>query len=826
MTETLNDNDSAGVSGIADISAAIAAIQLKAEHYEAVQAALAAVQAYDGSVEAREPMLARLVALDRVIEGFRRPARLADENDQAWASYRTQFEHAFMAHALTSDPALQNPQLVGAALPTNLSIFGLLHYIGGDYWIRVAGADAGRPNTAAEVRERQSTLLQALEKAGATVVPLSRVAVPPEPNQVPQTGSGAGWEEPEFDDRAAKILKLLKDVFNMDAEDLLIRPAEVTAEMVRQVPYLTIEILPRPDKELPYPQICGKQILVCDEVENASFVSHYFLAPLEIAAYGKGVLEHYCGATRIVMRENTWEADMTAALRMPPLEDRLALTPEQIQEYRNNTAQQAMRLTQDLFWHYAFGHFIDTGIFPTDETTPNGFPEGENWSTWLGALQKGQRALSKGMYGNICAQGIFQLLKSQSELALLGIPLGEGGKPLHDVNTYLQGLDGHRYPTYESGVLLFLPEWEQRVGTTARTMYDLDQALSGFGGKSGFSNLISLYVHQGVWPELTPQELFNICIDHIHQQETAKEKLQFPDNNVQTGHPRLPSRSWTGISKLLGRGLFDGIHSLSEFVRWGLVSATRQFHEIEKRAPETQDLFPGHPDFKWEAVLNAVSIKRRPTFDELMILAELREKRETANSPQEDIWQTVIEHVRAHGAWPAINTGMVDGDYITWRAVSARIMRNSELFAGATSLASFIQIRVAAILPPHIQQHGPIPVERNPEREAILFGDSGLTEGQVMAASFGNNIKMRSAYTDIFQNIYTEAGYSFEPPPVSAEFVARQSKASQASLQKRRAEVNQGVGAGLIMPMVKEGITENDAATLVDSSLKAPHREP
>jgi len=202
-----------------------------------------------------------------------------------------------------------------------------------------------------------------------------------------EIGSGAGFEKGTPEPRTERLIKLLNQR-GIYTDDIVIYRGVTKQGTIRQTPYSIVQI-PRLNRE----------VAICDETGQASFVGQGQRGPLFWATHRKDQLDNQTGITRVVHNDQ-WEARMLELL----LTDN-APQPK-IRITRGN--KQFFPLTVDIILikalEYAVAHDGKLPIAKTKGEVPG--LSGEKWTAWEVAIQKNEdRAL------NIDAKGLAHLFR-------------------------------------------------------------------------------------------------------------------------------------------------------------------------------------------------------------------------------------------------------------------------------------------------------------------------------------------------------------------------------------------------------------------------------
>jgi hypothetical protein len=123
------------------------------------------------------------------------------------------------------------------------------------------------------------TVLTELRNSGAVVIDTAHVYLPPDHGRMMNATSDTPRNyEVKTEPRLAWALAALKTL-RIYGDDLIVRVGRVDADMMREHPYIVLEI----------PRI-GKQIILCEQVGNRTFVSHEILDPQHFEVLKKPLL--------------------------------------------------------------------------------------------------------------------------------------------------------------------------------------------------------------------------------------------------------------------------------------------------------------------------------------------------------------------------------------------------------------------------------------------------------------------------------------------------------------------------------------------------------
>ena len=151
--------------------------------------------------------------------------------------------------------------------------------------------------------ENPKTLGEKLQKLSIVHNTVDDVLLPPGAQPVTLGDGVSEWKEPLFEPRTERLIEALH-ANGIYTDDLIVTTGNVTDSMMRKASYSLIEI----------PRI-GKEVLVCDQVGEATFVSSKHIGLPAYLSTEKEDLLGLPGVTRIVSRGlGKWEADVIAEL--------------------------------------------------------------------------------------------------------------------------------------------------------------------------------------------------------------------------------------------------------------------------------------------------------------------------------------------------------------------------------------------------------------------------------------------------------------------------------------------------------------------------------
>jgi hypothetical protein len=253
----------------------------------------------------------------------------------------------------------------------------------------------GRPSTVAEfmvkalnfykVQENQGldAFLAVLERGGAYIERSPHVFVQTNKEQKIQPASALSPAAFEFKEqpRLSLLLEHLQGL-GIYSDDVLIRVGQADKTMVRKLPYILVQI-PRMDKE----------IALCNEVGEATFVSSRILGPAVWAHLDKEQLQARPEIRRVVFGgEAQWWGDIAHALTG----DGAPLAKKQnVRAFAGKKPNLDMGLIKDSIW----AHYEKTKKWPTranGDVLYGAYAGQEVWMNIYAALYVGGRGLPGG----------------------------------------------------------------------------------------------------------------------------------------------------------------------------------------------------------------------------------------------------------------------------------------------------------------------------------------------------------------------------------------------------------------------------------------------
>ncbi|MDH5722058.1 MAG: hypothetical protein OEY94_01890 [Alphaproteobacteria bacterium] len=228
-----------------------------------------AARLYDGSEAAYERVFEPLVEMDKFIMGMNNGLKSQDLEEN--------FANAALPYKVL--------------LPENLTISNILNEVT-SYYDRLQNAEL-------------DDVLEQLRKGGALVIPSAKTFVQTGEGKIqPPSGGGQSFKI-ETQPRLAMLIKHLQEMdTKTHTNNLIIRPCTVDPRMVRQLPYVLVQI-PHLDKE----------IAVCDQVGETTFVGQRIIGPVLWESLSKDQLKARPDITAIKFNnEDYWWSEIKAIL--------------------------------------------------------------------------------------------------------------------------------------------------------------------------------------------------------------------------------------------------------------------------------------------------------------------------------------------------------------------------------------------------------------------------------------------------------------------------------------------------------------------------------
>ncbi len=615
--------------------------------------------------------------------------------------------------------------LQDVTLPEKLQphISGFLDYAY-DFWYQrtrsftqaLLASDATvRGTSAIPQRQKAEELAQRL---GFKIIDLPPVTISPQTGMAPQTGSGAGWKQPELKDRLGEVIEWLQRHNHIHyGEEITIFRGNLRDAQMRSTPYYIAD-LPR----------SGKQVAVCNEVGEAMFVTHRLLVPAEWSLYPKPLLENYIGATRVEMHSG-WEGDLAKAMQQPRAENQPILTAEEIARRQKDLQdRKTIRLTPELIGYCMFTYFLRTGTLPKSKanTKITEFPQ-YSWRSWNRAVY-GKKDFSKTTAA--CLTDILRLIGQ--------VILNSKGQ----------------LPQASTGVIecAFVTD----TNLPQRSWQELDDEL-GRHARIGYTNLVTLWVYTGLRPAHTEQELFDICLRH-----SSIEPLHFV--TVASGKADdLPMGRFDLLDTKLRKGHMPGIEAKSVFdiVNRGIRNAIFDWYRnhTDQTLSNSERVFL---DQRWTiGLIRKALVNRASASGTLENLLYSEGKVGKSQLSKNFIIQCIVAFSTTYRRWP--NQGdkdfITDGVITTWPALQNNLQRkNKQLFDCPNSLPLLIEAIISENLEKYIETHKNIP----PINSQEILTNIPMTWQDVYECCFTNNDHQFS-YSN-YRKFFQKYDANFVPP--------------------------------------------------------------
>ncbi|HEY8963138.1 MAG TPA: hypothetical protein VIN59_01615 [Alphaproteobacteria bacterium] len=367
--------------------------------------------------------------------------------------------------------------------------------------------------------------------------------------------------------RLAILVKELQTI-GIYTDDLLIRVGKVFEDKIRKLPYIIVEI-PR----------LGKQVAVCDQYGETTFVSQNILEPYVWASYTKKQLKGLQGV-QTVSYTDSWPFRICNLLAHGTDAMTSASSTHfqkvDVGEYERNRKKPRMELNEDIILNHALLYLKKYQEWPTisRETPVEGFSS-EKWQNWNSALSLGTR----GLPGQ---NSLTRLIKNF---------IIREAKEFKEKHGYL--------PLQHAGPLVSRPDitWEL-----------ISKASSG----TGRDNLHKIYTNAGLFKKrrVGKKEVqkFNFLTPEIimqHALAKLDETWLWPDETMGETIPGVYQDSWAiwAAALWLGtRGLPGNTFLWKTIWDWVADNAL-QFHEREGHLPNPgSGAVAGYPGISWDIV--------------------------------------------------------------------------------------------------------------------------------------------------------------------------------------------------------------------------------
>jgi hypothetical protein len=233
------------------------------------------------------------------------------------------------------------------------------------------------------------TIFTELKESGAAIVEYDHVFLPPDDGQLQTATSDTPNEyKVKTEPRLLMAITALKSL-GIYGDDLIIRIGKVDNDMMRKHPYIVLEI----------PRI-NKQIILCEQIGNRTFVSHEILDPKHFEILKKSLLRSLDCVTDFVGGKE-WSKSLLDHLSddSDTFKDSKKIPKLVFKEAarKSKPIQLSEAIIKQAAIEWANEH---DGKFPTQQSggITSGILKGENWHSIRQALRAGLRGLPKDTY--------------------------------------------------------------------------------------------------------------------------------------------------------------------------------------------------------------------------------------------------------------------------------------------------------------------------------------------------------------------------------------------------------------------------------------------
>jgi len=345
--------------------------------------------------------------------------------------------------------------------------------------------------------------------------------------------------------RLAILVKELSTI-GIYTDDLVVRVGQVFEDKVRKLPYIAVEI-PR----------LGKQVAICDQYGEATFVSQNILHPNIWASYTKRELAALDGVEKVPFGMK-WPMKVCNLLAYGTSD----MTPAQFRKpdkvdvgaYERSRTTKPCPLSEEMILNHMLLHLVaHSGRWPHGktgkvETLPN-----EYWHNFEMALRNGYRGL-------------------------------DGGISVHDLAVNFTVREACLYidkngqaPNRDSGPLANFPDitWEM-----------IDDAFLAKGGKAKIS-LERLLIDAGLAAPITSNQIFESALLHMVENDCSWPSAQTGGTVI-----NMPEKTWHDISNLFLRGdleEYPAEYSIPLFIKDKVREQAVKFLDQHGRLPTNED---------------------------------------------------------------------------------------------------------------------------------------------------------------------------------------------------------------------------------------------
>ncbi len=444
--------------------------------------------------------------------------------------------------------------------------------------------------------------------------------------------SGEGEEKREITEfhQQPRLSALVKELSTIGIyiDDLVIRVGKVFEHTIRRLPYVVVEI-PR----------LGKQVAVCDQYGETTFVSQNILHPHVWASYTKSQLKAMDGVQDVAYRAN-WPFRVCNLLEHGTDE----MTPQQFQQppkvnvhnYERKRVQESPNLTEDMIFNHELLYLKKHNRWPTIAPKEVDTLPKEQWGRWNDCLSKGRRTLSGG-------NSLFQLAKNK---------VAEQAKRFRE--------KAGRLPVREDGPLPDYPDVTWKI---------VDDGF--FANKGARTTLEKVLIEAGLKEgeiNLSESAIFDHALLYL------KKHKRWPTRSSKMVET-MPGETWAAWNSSLIKG-FKGLSGGSSFFllfKDKVIEQAKKFEEMAGRLPTREDgPLPDYPDTTWEVIEDGflAYAGARTTLEKILIEAGLKEG--DLNLSEDLIYSHALLFLKKHKRWPSVISGnvvtMPGEKWMNWQA--------------------------------------------------------------------------------------------------------------------------------------------------------------
>jgi hypothetical protein len=611
----------------------------KAEYRGLVSDAFNAAHNFTGSEEAYDALMNRLIAM----EEFVRDRNNRQPSDKLEANFAKQANYA------------------GSQFNTVSGILG-----------HASNRVYGMLSRLTELKD----LLNALDVGGAHIDYSDNVYVLTDHN-FPSGGKGGEIDTnlTEFrkQPRLAILVKELSTI-GIYTDDLVIRVGKVFEDKIRKLPYIIVEI-PR----------LAKQVGICDQYGEATFVSQNILHPHIWASYTKRELAALDGVEKISFGMK-WPMKVCNLLAYGSSD----MTPPQFKKIEKINVSEYERdrllgrgtvslISEEMILNHMILHFLENnGAWPIQKSGTVKTLPGENWSALNTAALKGGRGIKQKLSLATIAK---RFVVNQAKLFF-----GKAGD----------------LPTREAGQLEEYPEitWEM-----------LDDSFLRKTG-TGHSSIERIFIEYGL-KESHDISLEDYTLDQILEffRDSGYTKWPAQHSDRVTSDPGV---RWHTISNQLKRA-HQGTSkpaTIPQVIRAFVIGQAEKYKDINDNYPDKDSgSIPDHPNITFAAIDEAYLAQRglgKKSLERVLVEEGLIKGEELLS--EDMIFDHCLKHLRKYKTWPSpINTEIETFHGDTWLRWDSLLTRGQRGLPGDNTLVQLIHKRIAKQAERHIEQTGVAP---------------------------------------------------------------------------------------------------------------------